>query len=179
MSDPDSPIIGGNQQVAARWYALSVKPHQERQAESNLKRLGLETLCPLLKHDKVIRRQRKTVIGPLFPGYIFARFSLPHYYRAVIYARGVKHIVSFGLTPAVVDDHLIEELKGRLENGCLVRIRHELRPGQVVRIKHGPLGGLEAVFERDLSDRQRVVLLLRALAYQARVVVELDNVGEA
>ncbi|GIW54475.1 MAG: transcription antitermination protein RfaH [Nitrospiraceae bacterium] len=163
-----------NQHGTAQWYALSVKPNQERLAEFNLKRLGLETLCPLLKQEKVIRRQRKTVVGPLFPGYIFARFSLTRYYRAVTYARGVKHIVTFGLTPAVVDDQLIEELKGRLENGCLVCVRHELRPGQVVRIKHGPLGGLEAVFERELSDQQRVVLLLKALAYQARVVVDLD-----
>ena len=159
------------------WYAVSTKPHQERQAESNLQRLGVETFCPQLKQGKVIRRVRETVIGPLFPGYLFARLNIDEHYRAVTYARGVRRIVAFGSSPAMVDDDLIEEMKGSLNNGCLTLGSHTLRPGQIVRIQEGPLCGLEAIFEREMSDHQRVVLLLRMLAYQARVVVPLEQVA--
>jgi len=50
------------------------------------------------------------------------------------------------------------------------------RPGQVVRIQEGPLHGLEAIFEREMPGYQRAVLLLRALSYQARVVVDMAHI---
>jgi transcriptional antiterminator RfaH len=49
-------------------------------------------------------------------------------------------------------------------------------PGQNVRITEGPLQGFEAIFERDMSDQERVVLLVRALSYQARVIVDAQYV---
>jgi len=49
-------------------------------------------------------------------------------------------------------------------------------PGQVVRIQEGPLRGVEAVFERHIPEYQRAVLLLRAISYQAKVVVDLEDI---
>jgi len=46
-----------------------------------------------------------------------------------------------------------------------------------VTIQEGPFNGIEAVFEREMDDQQRVVLLLRTLAYQARVVMPMSHVG--
>ena len=67
-------------------------------------------------------------------------------------------------------------MKTRLCNGYVSQAPRLLAPGQVVKIQDGPLSGFEAVFEREMPDRQRVVLLLRALAYQARVVVPFEQV---
>ena len=159
------------------WYAVSTKPHQERQAESNLQRLGVETFCPQLKQRKMIRRVPQTVIRPLFPGYLFARLNIEEQYRTVTFARGVRRIVTFGSTPARVEEELIQGIKTRLCNGYVSPIPRLLAPGQVVKIQDGPLSGMEAVFERETPDHQRVVLLLRALAYQARVVVPFGQVA--
>jgi len=159
------------------WYAVSTKPHQEHQAESNLQRLGVETFCPQFTQRKVIRRVPRTMTGPLFPGYLFARLNIEEHYRAATYARGVRRIVAFGSTPARVDEDLIQGMKARLCNGCLSLTPRLPAPGQVVKIQDGPLSGLEAVFEREMSDHQRVVLLLRTLAYQARVVVPFEQVA--
>ena len=159
------------------WYAVSTKPHQEYQAEGNLQRLGVETFCPQLKQRKVIRRVSQMVIRPLFPGYLFARLNIEDQYRAATYARGVRRIVAFGSTPARVEEELIQGIKDRLSQGYLTLTPRPLAPGQVVKIQDGPLSGLEAVFEREMSDHQRVVLLLRTLAYQARVVVPFEQVA--
>jgi transcription antitermination factor NusG len=51
-----------------------------------------------------------------------------------------------------------------------------LVPGDVVQIQEGPFKGLEAVFEREMGDSQRAVLLLQALSYQASLVVNLQQV---
>lgn len=159
------------------WHAVSTKPRQEDLVELNLQRLGVETFCPQLKQNKVIRRKRQTVIGPLFPGYLFARFNLDTHYRAVNYARGVRRLVAFGPTPVVVDDEIIEAIRSRLSDGCVTVPLCSFTPGQTVRIQEGPFEGFEAVFEREMSDQQRVVLLLRALSYQARVVVDRECIG--
>jgi transcriptional antiterminator RfaH len=159
------------------WYAISTKPHQERLAEANLQKLGLETFCPLLKEHRIIRRKPQTTVNPLFPGYMFARFNLDSHYRAVMYARGVRRVVSFGPEPAIVDAGMIEAIKSRLHEGYLLAPVQQFKPGQLVRILNGPLHGLEAVFEKTMTGSQRAVILLRALSYQARAVVDLRYIA--
>jgi transcriptional antiterminator RfaH len=161
------------------WYAINSKPHQELLAESSLKMLGVETLCPLSKETKVIRRKIRKSTSPLFPGYLFARFDIDRCFRGVLYARGVKRVVAFGSEPAVVDDEMIEGIRSRLMDDCVVRPGPSFLPGQPVRIQQGPLHGFEAVFEREMKGEQRAVLLLKALFYQARLVVDLQNIVNA
>jgi transcriptional antiterminator RfaH len=158
------------------WYAVNTKPHQEDIADLNLKRLGVEIFYPQIKQDKVIRRRRQTVISPLFPGYLFARFNLVTHYRAVNFAQGVRRMVTFGVTPAAVAEDVINSIKSRVCDGYVTMQPPLFKPGQVVRIQEGPLRGFEAVFEQETSDHQRVVLLLQTLSYQARVVVPVELV---
>jgi len=161
------------------WYAINTKPHQEKLAELHLSRLEVETFLPRLKRLKMVRRIRTTVIEPLFPGYVFARCDMRERYRAVAYAKGVRKIVQFGASPAEVDESLIASIKDRLEDGCVVVRPQRLTPGQTVRIHEGPFCGIDAIFERELSDKQRAVLLLRTIAFQARIVVPLEFVANA
>ncbi len=158
------------------WYAVRAKPNHERQAELSLQRLGVETFYPQMKQRRVIRRREQMIIGSLFPGYLFARLNLAVHYRAAKYARGVLDLVAFGSIPAIVDDEIIEGMRARVQDGYVALPAPVLIPGEVVRIHAGHLQGLEAVFEREMSDHQRVVLLLRTLTYQARVVLPVEQV---
>jgi transcriptional antiterminator RfaH len=158
------------------WYAISAKPHQEFLAESNLRNLGVETFLPLLREARVIRRKPQDVTVPLFPGYLFAKFDLERSYRGILYARGVRRIVSFGSAPAVVDEELIGGIKSHTVADGVARLGSAFSQGQLVRIHRGPLHGLEAVFEREMKGEQRAILLLRALSYQARVIVDLKDI---
>ena len=159
------------------WYVVKCKPHQERVAESHLKRTGIITFYPQIKEPKIVRRRRQICINALFPGYLFAQFNVEHDYRLVIYSRGVHRVVSFGPTPAVVDEELIQAIKDRLCNDYVTIPEDAFRPGQMVRIQHGPLRGMEGIFERQMPGYQRAVLLLRAISYQAKVVVDLENIA--
>ncbi len=125
----------------------------------------------------MLRRRMQTVVGPLFPGYLFVNCDLETCCRSVRYARGVRRIVAFGLTPEPVAVEIIEAIRARLVNGELAVPAASFSPGQSVRIQDGPLQGLEAIFERELSDQQRVVLLLRTLAAQWRVIVPHEQVA--
>ena len=159
------------------WYAVSTKPHQEKRAELHIKQWGIECFLPLLKKNKIIRRTRKEVIEPLFPGYLFARFDPDKHSRAVRYATGVRKIVEFGSGPVEVDATMIDAIKERLNNGYVTPHSARFKMGQIVHIKGGPLTGLEAVFMREMTDRSRVLLLLNTLGFHAKLTMDIDQVS--
>lgn len=158
------------------WYAVSAKPHQEHVAHATLQHVGVETYCPLLRQNRIIRRRLQVVVAPLFPGYLFAKFDLERQYRAVAYARGVRRIVMFGSQSATVDEALLNAIKARSSEGYVTIDGSGFESGQSVFIREGPLAGLRAVFEREMTGHERAVLLLRCLAYQARVEVDLKAI---
>ena len=158
------------------WYAVNTKPRQEKPAQWNLERLNVEVFYPQLKQKKLIRRRSQMVMGPLFPGYLFVRFDVDKHYRAVHYSQGVRAVVGFGSDPAKVDEEMIESIRSRLEEGYLIIPPPSFTPGQTVRIQAGPFEGLEAIFEREMPAQERVMLLLKALSYQARVLIDREQV---
>lgn len=160
-----------------RWYVIRTKPLQEKQVEFHLRQLCVETFLPMLRQNKMVRRARKMVLSPLFPRYMFARFDVRKHYRTVSYARGVLTIVEFGGKPAEMSQALIDAIKGRLENGYLTPLPVQFKRGQILHINGGPLAGLEAVFVREMTDRNRVLLLLNTLGLHAKVNMSIDQVS--
>jgi len=158
------------------WFVVTTQPRQEALSEQNLARIGVEVFSPRIRQERVIRRKRQSVSAPLFPGYLFARFNLDTHFRYVQYTHGVRGLVTFGACPAVMEDDVIESIRSRLLEGVLVVKPSSFRPGETVRIETGPFRGLKAIFEREMSDQQRVVVLLRMLSCHARVTVGLDQI---
>ena len=132
---------------------------------------------PLLKESKIIRRTRKTVIEPLSPWYLFAQFELDRHCRAVSYAAGVRKVVEFGSGPVELDATMIDAIKERLNDGYVTPQSERFEMGQIVHIKGGLLTGLEAVFMREMTDRNRAILLLNALGFHARLTLNMDQVS--
>ena len=166
------------EQLQTEWYVVRTKPHKENVAESSLMRGGIEVLCPRIQERRVIRRRIQQVVSPLFPGYLFAKCSSSRL-RMIQYARGVQNLVSFGSGPSVVSTEVIDEISRRLQGGVAILHPPEFTHGDLVRIQEGPLRGLEAVFERELVGQQRAMLLMKMLAGQVRVVLDLDSIVNA
>lgn len=169
----------GHEKNMSDWYCIHTKPKKELAAETYFReKLGLDVYYPRLKRRKTIRRVKRWVVSPLFPRYLFCRFELAEHYRMVRYAREVIGIVSFGERPAVVDASVIDQLKTWAGEAVdVVTIHSNPKPGEVVEITDGAFRGLKAIVERDMSDQQRVALLLTTLAYRARIVVNRDQIG--
>lgn len=159
------------------WYTIHTKPRQEILAELNIRSLGIETLYPKIKKEKIIRRKKRDLVLPLFPGYLFAYFNLSTHYRMVHYANGVYKVVSFGdLPPTPVDNEVINAIKSREEDGYISLEPINLKPGDLVEIKDGPFEGLSAIFEREIPDKERVVLLLDILSRQTHILIDRQRV---
>ena len=160
---------------AMNWFVIHTKPRQEGMAQTNLRREGIETFLPKLRRRRTIRRVRRWVTGPLFPNYLFAQFEFGTSGRLVKYANGIINIVSFGGKPAPVDDAIIRAIQSHCEENVVTIQPPEFRAGDTVEIQEGPLRGLKGIFERELSDSERVVILLQSIAAAARVEVSRDQ----
>jgi len=141
----------------------------------SLQREKVETFFPQLRRKRTIRRVRKWVTGPLFPGYFFARFDAQRDARLVRYASGVIKVVSFGDQPAIVEDAIIEAIQQHAEENVVTVSPLPFKPGDVVEIQTGPLRGFQGVFEREMSDQERVVVLLDTLASSTRVQIAREQ----
>ena len=159
-----------------KWYAVMAKPRQEQTSTSFLEQAGIETYYPEVNECFSLKGRRCVRRTGLFPGYFFARFDYDKQYRTVSYCRGVRKIVTFGQAPAEVEPDLLDDIRRRLSQQDMIPIISRLTHGEVVRISHGPLAGVEGVFDSCLSGKERVVVLLRALSYQSRAVLKLSDI---
>jgi transcriptional antiterminator RfaH len=155
------------------WYAIHTHPCREAVAAMNIERLGLEVFLPQIKQQKSVWGVPQSVIKPLFSGYLFARFCPAAYLHLIQYARGVRRVVGNGDKPLPVDDEIILAVRSRMGKEGYVQI--EPRPlcrGDRVVVEDGPLQGLIGTLEQAMDDRARVVILLEAIEYQARLLIE-------
>jgi transcriptional antiterminator RfaH len=163
---------------ASRWYAIHTHPRQEDRAESNLRSWGLECFYPQIK-----KRAYNSYTGAptdvrsaLFPRYIFSRFSASNLLHKVRYTRGVNSVVSLGHAPTPIDDQIIEFIKQQVGEDGFVKIGEELKAGDLVVVKDGPLKSLTGILERKMKASDRVVILLTIINYQGHVQVEREFV---
>jgi len=49
-------------------------------------------------------------------------------------------------------------------------------PGDEIVVMEGPLKGLKGVFARDLSDGQRVMILLNYVSYQGSLLIKKSKI---
>lgn len=158
-----------------KWYAVMAKPRKEYASTSFLAQAGIETYFPEVNEYFSVKGRQDVRRAGLFPGYFFAKFDYDEQYRMVSYCRGVRRIVTFGQTPAEVEPGLLDDIRRKLGQHDMNPIA-TLRHGETVRISHGPLAGVEGIFDSCLSGQERVVVLLRALSYQSRAVVKISDI---
>jgi transcriptional antiterminator RfaH len=161
-----------------RWYVIRTQPKQEVRAECNLKAWNINTFHPKISERSInpFTGLVSYVVKPLFSRYIFARFDLNTTYRRVCFTRGVHSVVNFGGGPVSVDDEIIELIQSRVGEDGLVKLDNELNQGDQVMIDNGPLKHMVGVFQHDIKGTDRVAILLTAISYQGRIIIEKDLV---
>ena len=158
------------------WYLIRTKTGGERVAQNQLQHVVERTLLPLGKMQ--VRQRDRTFqrIGPIFPCYIFAFFSLAHRARQIRYTPGVRDIVRFGEQAAVVPVWVIDELVARCAQGPVDLLKPAFSKGTPVKVLRGPFREFHAVFDGYLSGVERVAVLLSIMNAERRVVMPASMV---
>jgi transcription antitermination factor NusG len=147
----------------------------------NLTAWGVETFLPKLKKKQLNQFTGKPTYlsQPLFPRYIFARFDADRMLHKIFYTRGVQSVVSCNHTPLAVEDEIIALIQSQVGEDGFVRLDDEFKRGDEVSIKDGSMMGIKGVFDRTTKDKNRVLILLTAINYQASIIVERELVQKA
>lgn len=153
------------------WYVIQTKPKKEEEAKSYLSTKGIEIFNPLMETFALRNGKMNKELKPFFPGYIFGKFDLNQNYPLVRWGRGVKKILGFGEYPTPISEEVVEIIKERADTQGIVRVKHYFKPNEVIRIKAGPLKDLLGIFERWISDSDRVRILLNLIGYQPAVEI--------
>jgi len=158
------------------WYVIQTKPKKEKEAESYLAPKGVEIFSPLLEVFSYVRGAMREVVKPLFPNYIFGKFDIEENYALVRWGRGVKRVLGFGGYPIPVAEEVIEIIRRRTGADGIVRRSYHFEANDVVRVTAGPMKDLLGIFERYVSDGERVRILLNLIGYQPSVEVHYSMI---
>jgi transcriptional antiterminator RfaH len=159
------------------WYVVQAHPRKEAFVRDRIEDLGREVFYPLLAERRLGRR--RATVGPLFPGYLFARLNrsagdLPR----VRWMHGVNRILGEGCRARAIGDHVVHEIRSRTDGQGRVCLGIRLKRGERVRILNGPLAGLVGLLERPASStEERVSVLVELFQRVTQVNLRTDEIG--
>ena len=152
------------------WYALYTRHQHEKSVALALSQKGIETFLPLYTTRSWADRE-KNISLPLFPCYVFVRGNFTGQELQILLTPGVHDFVrSFGhisVIPAID----IDAVRRMVQSSLRIAPHPFLKLGAWVRIKSGPLTGLEGI----LHHKKNLYRLVRSMELlQRSVAVELD-----
>lgn len=157
------------------WYVLRSKPRKEDTVYRQIKTHGYDVYYPRMRVSPVNKRSRK--IKPYFPGYMFVNVDLDQMGLSTF--KWMPHtlgLVCFGDEPAIVPEHLINELQSKVGKIFDIEFdgQNEFNTGDQIVVKNGLFRGYEAIFDQRISGSERVRVLLKLLNDKRQIKVELD-----
>lgn len=168
---PTAAARENDEVFAEKWYAVSVYPRHEKHVARFLEVGGMTYLLPLYSSLRRWKDRRKRVDMVLFPGYIFVNIKLGERV-SVLKLPGVARFVTFQGQPAVVPDHEIEAIGISAKSGIAIKPHPYLQEGRRVRIRSGPMVGVEGILVRR-KGTCRVILSIESI--MRSVAVEVDE----
>ena len=158
------------EQDPRKWFAVITTPQHEKAAFRHLDFGGIETFLPTYESSRVWKNRQKVKVElPLFPTYLFVRIDREERTR-VLRTPGVRQLVGNSREPLSVADREIEFLRSSILEKKAEPYA-DLIEGQRVRIKSGPMQGVEGWLVRKNSG-WRFILTVQLIHHQ--VAVEVD-----
>lgn len=157
-----------------KWYAVCTRHQHEKSAAQILEYKQFEVFLPLYRARRRWQDRVKELSIPLFPGYLFVREE-PERMLAILTTPGVSSIVSYAGRPAAVPVSEIEDVRRIVQSALRVEPHPFLKCGDWVRVKYGPIAGVEGILLRT-KNIARLVLSVEMLGKSAAVEVDATHV---
>jgi transcription termination/antitermination protein NusG len=167
---PEAPV----RPLIDSWHVLWTRSNCESLVHDQLAAHGFRLFLPMIEswfRRGVVRRLERI---PLFKGYLFLRHAMDkESYLQVCKARGLVRILGERWDRlSIMGESEIETIKRILGTGRTVFPYPYLRQGQRVRIRRGPLSGVEGIIVRVNPKKGLLVVSVDLL--QRSVAVHLD-----
>ena len=164
-----------------QWFVVQTNPKEDDVACMVLRQQGIRIYQPFM--EKYVFHARKKVLKkyPLFPNYLFVHIApVEEEYHKVRWCRGVRRILLDNYQPVSIDEEFIRGLCTLEDKDSgIIKKPVSFAPGDIVRIKSGPMKDLYGVFEAWGSDEGRVRILIEMVSNRAKVVMHASLIEKA
>lgn len=157
------------------WHIALTQPGKDRIACEALRNRRYLVYYPIL--PVMVRHGRgrlRSVIRPMFPGYLFVIDTDGQGWGWLYPPQGVQYrgLLVINGRLATVDNGMVDEIKAEEQRQCTTKIKGEkivvpYRVGDTVRVEDGPFSGLFGEVA-NLDDLERVCLLMSILGRDSR-----------
>lgn len=154
-----------------RWYVAQTCARHEKSVAEQLHQKSIESFLPLYEKVSRWKDRRVRLQLPLFAGYVFLRMPLRERLRA-LQIPSVVRLVGFGGLPVALPDSEMEAMQNGLTTQLRVQPHPYLPVGRRVRIKSGPLAGLEGIL---LRKKGAFRFVLSVALIQRSVIADVDS----
>lgn len=158
------------QYLEPRWYAAYTCARHEKRVAEQLERRSVESFLPLYETVHRWKNGPARLELPLFPGYVFVRIAVQERLR-VLEVPSVVRLVGFGGLPTPLPEGEVEAIREGLAGNLHAKPHPFLTVGRRVRVRSGPLQGLEGILVRRKGNYRVIIsmdLIMRS------IVVDLD-----
>jgi len=157
--------------VNPQWYAVYTCANHEHRVAEQFAIRDIEHFLPQYETMSRWKDRRVLLHRPLFPGYVFVHLALGNRLQ-VQQVPGVVHLVGFNGTPTAVPEDELLGIREVMNRGMRAKPHPFLTVGRRVRVKAGPLTGVQGILVRRKSKLRFVItvdLIMRSIA------VEMDE----
>lgn len=155
---------------AVAWFVAHTRARCEKKLAAQVVRWRWDVTLPLYRSVKKYRGKTKTFEKPLFPGYVFLR--LPEGARSRI--KQCEYVANLLVVTAQEEfEKQLAAILQALETEYEVRLCPTIEAGSRVRLRSGPLRGLEGFVEQRRGPVE-VHLRLDFIGQAAAVKVDAD-----
>lgn len=170
---PYTPISTRSDNVGAdcptAWYAIYARHQHEKTVAQILTSKGFEVLLPLYQSVRRWKDRTKTLSLPLFPCYVFLKGGLERRLD-ILTTPGIYALVSSAGKPSPIPSFEVEAIRLAIESGASLEPHPFLKCGDLVRVKCGPLAGVQGILVRK-KNLYRLILSVEMLGQAAALEV--------
>ena len=166
---PENLLVDSSDEPQRRWFVFYTKARQEKSLARQLVGMEVPFFLPLVVKNNLIRGKRVQSHIPLFGGYIFLHATESERVKALTTNR-VSTILEVEDQELLTHD--LRHIQRLIKADAPLTVERRLVAGQRVRIKAGPMQGLEGVVEKR---RGQSVLYVAVTMLQQSATMEIDD----
>jgi len=152
------------------WYAIYTRHQHEKTVAQILMSKEFEVFLPLYAAAHRWKDRTKEISLPLFPCYVFLKGGLERRLD-IVTTPGFHALVSTAGQPAAIPSIEMEAVRRAVESSTRVEPHPFLKCGEWVRVKCGPLAGIQGILVRK-KNLYRLVLSVEMLGKAAAVEID-------
>lgn len=168
----NKPDLGSTS--GAAWYAIYTRHKHEKKVAKSLTSKGFQIFLPVYATAHRWQDRTKLLWLPLFPCYVFFKGGLERRLDLVT-TPGIHALVSSAGRPAAIPHQEIDAIRRTVESGARVEPHPVLKCGVSVRVKTGPLAGVQGILLRK-KNLCRLVLSVEMLGKAVAIEVDASQV---